>query len=82
MREDAQKIIAAEKLTSCCFFLERNDYSDELVIRKTENGWTVYATDGRASKIADGEKFFDSEEQALDNFIRRLRALNKYLSSR
>ena len=38
--------------------------------------WLVYATDERASKITGSEKKFKTEEEALDNFITRLRALN------
>ena len=48
-----------------------------MVIKKSSGKWSVYATDERASKIISGETIFDNEEDALDNFIRRLRALNK-----
>ena len=37
----------------------------------------IKTTNERAAKILEGEKSFDNEEDALDNFIRRLRALNK-----
>ena len=48
-----------------------------MVIKKVSGKWIVYATNERASKIISGEHIFDNEEEALDNFIRRLRALNK-----
>ena len=76
-RKEAERIINSEKLISFSFFEDRNDAEDEMVIKKTSGKWSVYATDERASKIISGETIYDSEEEALDNFIRRLRALNK-----
>ena len=48
----------------------------EIVIEDDSKQWIVYATDERASKVTGSEKVFDSEEDALDNFVKRLRALN------
>lgn len=76
-RKDAERIINAEELVSYNFFEDRNDSSDEMVIKKVSGKWFVYATNERASKIISGEHIYDNEEEALDNFIRRLRALNK-----
>ena len=76
-RKDAEKIIKTEQLISYSFFEDRNDATDEMVIKKVSGKWIVYATNERASKIISGETIFDNEEDALDNFIRRLRALNK-----
>lgn len=76
-RKEAEEIIISEKLISYSFFENRNDATDEMVIKRTLDKWTVYATNERAAKISEGEKSFDNEEDALDNFIRRLRALNK-----
>ena len=76
-RKEAERIINAEKLIAYNFFENRNDAEDEMVIKKTSCKWSVYATDERASKITSGETIYDNEEEALDNFIRRLRALNK-----
>lgn len=76
-RKEAEGIIISEKLISYSLFENRNDAADEMVIKRTSGKWTVYATNERAAKILDGEKSFDNEEDALDNFIRRLRALNK-----
>lgn len=76
-RRDAERIIREEQLISHSFFEHRQDASDEMVIRKAAGKWNVYATDERAAKISDGERTFDSEEDALENFIRRLRALNR-----
>ena len=76
-RKDAEKIIKTEQLISYSFFEDRDDASDEIVIKKVSGKWVVYATNERASKIISGEHIFDNEEEALDNFIKRLRALNK-----
>ena len=80
-KEDAKKIIKVEQLISYSFFENRADSSDEIVIKNKADRWIVYATNERASKISGGERVFDNEEDALDNFIRRLRALNDYRNS-
>lgn len=80
-RAEALRIIKSEHLVSYCFFEDRSDPSDEMVIRKEADHWVVYATNERGAKISGGEKKFDNEEAALDSFIRRLRALNNYLNS-
>ena len=76
-RKDAEKIIKTEQLISYSFFEDRGDATDEMVIKKVSDKWIVYATNERASKIISGEHIYDNEEEALDNFIKRLRALNK-----
>lgn len=78
-RKEAERIIKAEKLISYSFFEDRNDTSDEMVIKKISGKWIVYATNERASKIISGENVYDNEEDALDNFIERLRALNNVI---
>lgn len=75
---EARKIIANEGLISYSLFSGRNDASDEIVIKSLSGRYVVYATNERASKISGGERIFDNEEDALDNFIKRLRALNHY----
>lgn len=80
-RKEAERIINTEKLISFSFFEDRNDSEDEMVIKKVSGKWIVYATNERASKIISGENVYDTEEEALDNFIRRLRTLNKVRKS-
>lgn len=60
-------------------FEDRADASDEMVIKKLSNQWIVYATNERAGIISGSEKLFDDEEGALNNFLKRLRALNKVI---
>ncbi len=75
-RDTAKEIIRKERLTGYNFFENRNNNENEMVIAIESNQWTVYVTDERASKITDSERVFDNEESAIDNFVKRLRALN------
>ena len=65
-----------EGLRGYNFFEDRMDMENEIVIVNDSNQWIVYVTDERASKITGSEKMFDNEIDALDNFLKRLRALN------
>ena len=64
---------------SCSFFEDRDDAGDEVVIKNISGKYHVYATDERASKIS--EEIFENESDALDDFIARLRALNKSINT-
>lgn len=75
-RDDIKKIIKEEGLRGYNFFEDRMDMENEIVIVNDSNQWIVYVTDERASKITGSEKKFDNEIDALDNFLKRLRALN------
>ena len=75
-RDDIKKIIKGEGLRGYNFFEDRMDMENEIVIVNDSNQWIVYVTDERASKITGSEKMFDNEIDALDNFLKRLRALN------
>ena len=75
-RDDIKKIIKEEGLREYNFFEDRMDMENEIVIVNDSNQWIVYVTDERASKITGSEKMFDNEIDALDNFLKRLRALN------
>lgn len=74
--EDVLKIIKTEKLVGYNLFEKREHRENEIVIKKIGQDWIVYATDERASKVTGSEKVFITEESALDNFIKRTRALN------
>ena len=75
-RDDIKKIIKEEGLRGYNFFEDRMDMENEIVIVNDSNQWIVYVTDERASKITGSEKMFDNEIDALDIFLKRLRALN------
>ena len=80
-RAEAINIICGEELGKYNFFEARNNIENELVILQDEVNWVVYATDERASKITGSEKTFNNESDALENFIKRLRALNVLIKS-
>lgn len=71
-REEALKIITNEQLDYFNWYEDRDIRSDEVGIKKISNKWIVYSTDERASIIS--EKTFLTETEALENFIKRLRA--------
>ena len=76
VKSEVKKIIIDEKLERYNFFENRNNHEDEIVVNFADGKYYVYATDEKASKITGSEKFFDTENEALENFIKRLRALN------
>ena len=52
----------------------RNNRLNEVVLRHENDKWIVYVTDERASKITNSQETYADEEEALDDFIDRLRA--------
>ncbi len=73
-REEAIKCIEKEELIGYNFFEERYNKENEVVIKEDNGVWIVYATDERASKVTGSEKIFETEKEALENLIKRLRA--------
>lgn len=75
--KEAIKIIQDEKLQDYNMNEERYNRENEVVLRRENDKWIVYATDERASKVTNSQDIYFDEEEALDNFIDRLRALNR-----
>ncbi|HBG1964565.1 MULTISPECIES: Imm59 family immunity protein [Clostridia] len=75
--KEAIKIIQDEKLQGYNMNEERHNRENEVVLRCENDKWIVYATDERASKVTNSQDIYLDEEEALDNFIDRLRALNR-----
>ncbi|MDF2792109.1 MAG: hypothetical protein K0S80_5211 [Neobacillus sp.] len=73
-REEARIIIEKEDLKGFNWNEERYYKENEVGIKLENNVWIVYATDERASVVSGSVKEFEFEEDALDNFIKRLRA--------
>lgn len=71
-----KKIIKEEKLVNYNLLETRNDAENEIVLKRHSEIWYVYATDERASKVTGSERMFCDEEEALENFLKRLRAMN------
>ena len=76
-REETLKIIESEKLKNFNWYGDHASRADEVVIREVAAKWSVYTADERASAIS--EVVYDSESEALEDFIERLRA-DKILS--
>ena len=75
--KEAIKIIKDEKLQGYNMNEERYNRENEVVLRCENDKWIVYATDERASKVTNSQDIYFDEEEALDNFIDRLRSLNR-----
>ena len=75
----AKKIIEDEELIHYDFFEGNELIRDEIVIYKEAGKWIVFATSERGGMVTNSDMIFDNEEDALDNFIFRLRAMNSYL---
>ena len=75
--KEAIKIIKDEKLQGYNMNEERYNRENEGEKRSENDKWIVYATDERASKVTNSQDIYFDEEEALDNFIDRLRALNR-----
>ena len=81
-RESVKRIISEEGLTGYRFFESGMNAENEIVIVNDSKQWIVYATDERACKVTGSAQTFDNEEDALDNFVKRLRALNALIRLR
>jgi hypothetical protein len=73
-REEAIRIIIEEKLKGYNLNEERDNKENEVVIKYENDNWIVYATDERASSVSGSKKIFETEDAAMDNLIKRLRA--------
>lgn len=69
--EDARKIIQEESLQGYNLCEEREN---EVVLKKENEKWIVYVTDERASKITNSVDKYNTETEAIEDFIERLRA--------
>jgi hypothetical protein len=72
-RVNAKRIIQEEGLKRYNFDEKRNLRENEVGIKFEDNRWIVYATDERASIVTNSIFEFNSEEEALDDFIDRVR---------
>ncbi|RFB15386.1 hypothetical protein DZB84_13365 [Bacillus sp. HNG] len=77
-KEEALKIIKTENLQNYNWFSQRNTSHDEVGIIMKDNIWIVYSADERA--YIRNQVKFQSESDALTEFIERLRA-DKILKS-
>ncbi|MEH7388038.1 hypothetical protein V7147_21965 [Bacillus sp. JJ1521] len=75
-KEQAIQIIKDENLQFYNWFNDHDINPNEVLISQLGNTWKVSTTDERANAIS--EKEFDTLEKALENFIKRVRGLNKF----
>ncbi|RIW30391.1 hypothetical protein D3H55_16780 [Bacillus salacetis] len=68
------RIICVEKLKDYILNEVRENRENEVVLRQENDKWIVYVTDERASKVTNSQGTYEDEEEALNNFIKRLRA--------
>ena len=76
-KTEAIKMIQDEKLQGYNMNERKDNRENEVVLMRENDKWIVYATDERASKVTNSQDIYLDEEEALDNFIDRLRALNR-----
>lgn len=77
-KKDVIQIINKEGLRGYNINEQRENKENEVVLKCERGKWFVYATDERASKITGSESIFDTEEEALENFLKRLRAFQLF----
>jgi len=74
-KEDVIKIIEIEKLDFHSIFTSKTTIPNNVVIQKRDNDWIVFSNDERGN-VYGRIRFFSNEEEAFDNFLKRLRATN------
>lgn len=74
-KDTALEIIRDEKLKYYNWCDDHNINPNEVCIRRLENKWIVFTSDERTTPISKRE--YESEYEALEDFIKRLRAMNK-----
>lgn len=77
-KEEALKIIKDENLMGFKFFDNTQPGYDEVGVIINNNQWEVFSTDERGY-FRGKRGIFNNESEALESFIRRLRAGNRYL---
>lgn len=71
------EIIEEEQLTGYNLDMDGKLYPDELVLFKMNDMWATGITSERAGIMEMTIRQFDSEEAACDDFLERLRILNR-----
>jgi len=76
-KEEVLKIIEDERLTKYNWFEYPKLREDETVIFQKDNKWCVCVTSERAGIMFGTDFYYDTESEALERFLFRLRAGNK-----
>ena len=72
-RQEVNKIIVEEELKHFNWNEKRDLKENEVGIKFENSQWIVFVTDERASIVSGSVAEFNSENDALDNFISRVR---------
>lgn len=75
--EEVNKLIEAEKLKYYNWYYDHQQKENEILIYKEAGRWIVCATDERAAIVTGSCAYFENENNALTNFLSRLRLMNK-----
>jgi hypothetical protein len=79
-KEDVLAILESENLARFNWFEDRGPRADEVGIVEQTDGWRVYSTDERADE--QYERVHDDEAEALADFLKKVRATNRYFALR
>lgn len=75
--EEVKEIIKAEGLEDYNIRLDHEIEAGEIVIVEKEGKWSVGIANDRATIVTPSIREFESEDDAVDDFLFRLRRLNK-----
>ncbi|WP_077927692.1 hypothetical protein [Wohlfahrtiimonas populi] len=76
-KEEALKIIKEKNLNFYNFFQLEALKADEVCIGKENSKWIVFLTTERAGKFDPSIAIYDNENNAFEDFIKRLRSFNE-----
>lgn len=74
-KEEVLRIIKEENLTNYNWFEDHDIEEQEVGIFLRDGKCIVYTSSERCTK--ESEKYFENESEALENFLKRLRAGNR-----
>lgn len=75
--EEAKEIIKSESLEDYNINLDHEIEAGEIVIVGKDGKWKVGIANDRAEIVTTSIREFDSEDEAVDDFLFRLRRLNE-----
>ena len=80
--KDIKDIIEAEGLKDYNLGLEHKVKAEEIIIAREDGKWRVSIANDRAEIVSTSIREFDSEDEAADDFLTRLRGLNRIRAAR
>ena len=72
-RNEAEKILLDEGLKYFNWFKDHTIKPNEVIIYEEDNRWVVCAADERAWSVDTSYAYYDNEDEALEDFIKRVR---------